>query len=671
MSRIGYVETNMTLGTYDASEDVVFLYNLPTGRTPTRDDILAAIHDDDRAYVGETMRSVIQNPRNFNMKYRVKGADGEYRTVKVTASVSVDSDQQVHAFGTVQDVTEIERAQAYARFNEERLRDFAEAASDWFWETDDNHRLTFVSRRFQTLTGISIDKLIGRSRMEYGDRPETDAEWSKHRADLEAKRPFNEFKFWMKAPKNGEGRLMCISGVPVFDRLGHFTGYRGVGHDGTDQHKIIQKLKFLANRDKLTGLLNRHAFEAEAKKLGRKKNQSNLVLLLLNLVRFKYVNDNFGQHRGDSLLAAVSQRLANWLPADALLSRLAGDEFAILLPAQEQIENVGIIARAIIEKIVEPYELDGLVVTINACIGSTKQYGSDIDRALLEADVALNAAKRRGNNFEFFDNKMKLAADRRKSLERKLRLALSNDEFHLVYQPQIDLKSGQLSGAEALLRWRTKQGDDISPFEFIPLAEDIGLMPEIGRWVMDEAIRQQKQWQRAGLNDLTMAINVSATQFIRDDVAANLRESLALHKVAASSIELEITESVFMRDQDLVAKAIAKIRELGAKMALDDFGTGYSSLSYLRNFPVDCLKIDRSFIDPIVDDKSALAIVAGIVQLAHSLDLEVVAEGVELIEHVNVLRKLNCQTAQGYYFAKPLPASELLSFAPKKAACVA
>lgn len=657
---VAYFVSNLTTGDYEANPVATRLHCLSVSKPLSLSDIMSVVHPDDRSSLEQFWCDGDEQDADQACHYRVFSADGRVRHLCLTKLTEQTREGQPIALGIVQ---EPNRLEAVAQLNDARLLNFATAGNQWFWETDAQHRSIFVSPQFEDMFGIPAEEILGRSQRSFAVRQHETRNWTRHLADLEARRPFNNFAYWLHAKEQGTDYLVTISGVPVFDENGEFTGYRGVGRDGSEDRLRLDRLEFFDQHDSLTGLLNRKAFEHKVRFVSVGRSDEQAYMILFDLDRFKYVNDNFGHARGDLLLIAVARRLSEWLPPSVHIARLAGDEFAASLTYEGTVEEVGLLVEAALEKLAEPYELDGILVHVRGSAGFTKQRGADVDQALLEADVALNMAKHQGgSSVEFFDEKKKLAADRRKSLERELRAALERDELSLVYQPQLCLKTGDVIGAEALLRWHAGTAQEVSPMEFVPLAEDIGLMPEIGLWVLRQAIRQQRAWMDQGLHGITVAINVSATQFVLGDISLSLKELLEKEQVPASSIELEITESVFMKDPEMVANIMRNVRQLGTNMALDDFGTGFSSLSYLRTFPVDRLKIDRSFINPINTEPSAKAIVEGVVSLAHSLGLEVVAEGVEVEEHIHMLKKLGCQTAQGYFYSKPLPVAAFHTF---------
>lgn len=665
IARIGYFSYDLKKREYEISPMLVNLYNFPKDRRPTRADVLAATHPDDRIRVQNALSRVDETLASYDINYRVIGADGFTRVVRVIGQIVDDGDGRKRAFGTVQDLTAIERAHFFAKLNEERLGDFAQAASDWFWETDREHRLTFLSDRFETLMGYSRGELIGRVRTDYAARIEGDYSWQHHMEDLAARKPFRELCFWMRGASCGEERLVAISGVPVFDETNQFVGYRGVGRDITEDHKRRTELYILANYDSLTGLLNRQALEKKARYI--QATSDKVYLVLLDLDRFKYINESCGQARGDLLLKAVGQRMTSWLPANCLIARFSSDDFAVLWPSDETPETMISTVETFLEQLAKAFSLDGLTIKVGAYAGISQSSRGHFERLLFEAEIALGLAKtRRAGAVQLFDGQTKQSVERRAHLETELRSALESNEFELAYQPQIDLSTDRVAGAEALLRWRSESFGIVSPAEFVPLAEELGLMPEIGKWVLEQAIAQCAEWRNGSFPSICVAINVSATQFLHDDVYGILQNLLVNYDLAADAVELEITESVFLQDKTKVAETMGQIRDTGARMALDDFGTGYSSLSYLSSFPVDRLKLDRSFVDPITRDKSAHSIVCGIINLAQSLGLEIVAEGVETQDHVEILKKLDCEYVQGFFYAKPLNAAEFARFVEER-----
>ncbi|MCB1921608.1 MAG: EAL domain-containing protein [Candidatus Competibacteraceae bacterium] len=432
---------------------------------------------------------------------------------------------------------------------------------------------------------------------------------------------------------------------------------------GLEHLQQAKSVQHLAYYDALTDLPNR-AFlrerSAQALATAHRKG-TEVALLFLDLDHFKNINDSLGHSVGDQLLRAVSMRLKNAVRETDVVSRLGGDEFLVIL-TETSLEGATQVARKIQEIFERSFEWNSRILHLSTSIGISlyPRDASDFESLLRYADAALYRAKESGRNtFHFFHPEMNAAAQERLVLEEALRQARSRDELELYYQPQVALDSGQLIGLEALLRWRHPERGLISPAKFIPVAESSGLIVEIGAWVLCEACRQNQVWREAGLFRVPIAVNLSAVQIRHGNLLAIIQQILAETGLPATELELEVTESLLVDHNQTVLDLFRDLKHLGVKFSIDDFGTGYSSLAYLKRFPVDKLKIDQSFIRDITNDSDDLAIARTVVSIGHSLRLKVIAEGVENLETVCLLQKMRCNEAQGYFFAKPMPAAEI------------
>src|SRR5215207_1157642 len=423
-----------------------------------------------------------------------------------------------------------------------------------------------------------------------------------------------------------------------------------------------QKLAYLAQYDPLTGLANRALFQDRLEQaLARAQRTGGaLALMFVDLDRFKAVNDTLGHAGGDALLREVARRVEGRVRESDTVARLGGDEFAIILEGLSEVQDAARAARDLLNVLSEPLILDGHEIPMTASIGTAVWPQSDGDRLLRDADAAMYRAKKRGgNNHQFYTEEMNVQASARLALERDLRRALNRNEFVLYYQPQVELTTGRIVGAEALLRWQSPDHGLVSPAEFIPVLEDTGLIIPVGRWVMSAACHQARAWHDdPGLAPLRMAVNLSARQFSQENLVNNVSGALMEAGLDPPWLELEITESLLMEDVEASLRALDQLKTVGGgvRISIDDFGTGYSSLYRLKALPIERLKIDRSFIGDLPTDPDDAAITAAIVRLSHSLRLEVVAEGVETREQLAFLRDRGCDEAQGYYFSKPVPA---------------
>ncbi|MFP5349710.1 MAG: EAL domain-containing protein [Gammaproteobacteria bacterium] len=420
-----------------------------------------------------------------------------------------------------------------------------------------------------------------------------------------------------------------------------------------------QRLTHLAHYDSLTGLPNRVLFHdrLQLAMIDARRTKRLVAVMLVDLDRFKHVNDTLGHGIGDLLLKQVAQRLLKCVRAGDTVSRLAGDEFALVLPGVSHADNISRLTQRILKSLSEPFDLEGHAVSVSASLGVTL-YPNDHDTLeglLKNADTAMYRAKEVGRNAcQFYSAEMHASAERRMTLENHLRRAVDRGEFVLHYQPQVDLASGEIIGMEALLRWQNPDLGLVSPMDFIPLAEETGLIVPIGEWVLRTACAQTRAWQLAGLSPLSrVSVNFSPRQF-QKDVATRIAGVLIETGLLPSALVLELTETSLMLDSDVVRATLDAIDEMGVQIAIDDFGTGYASLSYLKRFPIDVLKIDRSFVRGIPNDGDDVAITGAIVTMARSLGLRVVAEGVETAEQLTFLRDRGCNAMQGYYYSKPL-----------------
>jgi diguanylate cyclase (GGDEF)-like protein/PAS domain S-box-containing protein len=446
--------------------------------------------------------------------------------------------------------------------------------------------------------------------------------------------------------------------APIHDRQGKVTGAVIVFRDVTAAQALSRKMSHLAQYDSVTDLPNRILLNdrlvqamAMAQRHGKK-----LAVLYLDIDRFKHINDTAGHAAGDRLLQSISNRLLGCVRSSDTVSRRGGDEFVVLLSEVAQTEDSAVAAQKILAALSEPHSIDELDLLVSASIGIAIYPGDGATaEALLEsADAAMYQAKDCGrNNYQFFKAEMNGQVFHRQGLAVDLRHALERREFALHYQPKVNLRTGAIAGVEALLRWRHPTHRLIRPSRFISIAKDSGLIVPIGNWVLREACRQAKAWESAGLAPVNMAINVSTVELRAKNFVAGVREALADTGLAARHLELEINETFLMQDPISTGSVLQELKDLGVRLALDDFGTGYSSLSYLKRFPIDTLKIDHSFVRDLTTDAGDARIVSAVVNMGRSLDVRVVAEGVETPEQCVFLREQRCPEAQGYYFFEP------------------
>ncbi|MGH8262236.1 MAG: EAL domain-containing protein, partial [Steroidobacteraceae bacterium] len=424
-----------------------------------------------------------------------------------------------------------------------------------------------------------------------------------------------------------------------------------------------KQLRHLATHDTLTGLPNRVLMDDRLSQaiVHADREGEAFAVLWMDLDRFKLVNDSLGHRAGDELLKEVAQRLKGVVRSIDTVARLGGDEFVLIVSPDPQREVAPQVASRIIEAMQAPVRVAGVEIHTSPSIGAAfyPADGGTIETLLAHADAAMYFAKQRGrNNVQYFTPGMNTATQERVKLESDLHTALELKQFELHYQPKVNIKTGVVHGAEALLRWRHPERGLIPPGEFIPIAEDCGLIATIGAWVVREACKQARAWQEQGLPPLRVAVNLSPTQFRQGDIETIIRDALDQAGLEPRFLEVELTESAVMSDPEESISILEKLSEMGVLVSVDDFGTGYSSMSYLRRFPIDKLKVDRSFIHEVMSRPEDASIVQAIVSLAHSLKLKVVAEGVESMEQLDFLKKLGCDQYQGYHYSPALPASQ-------------
>lgn len=560
---------------------------------------------------------------------------------------------------------QVEHESQLQRVVTEKLRLAAEVfknSQEGIMITNRQNEIVTVNRAFSQITGYSEDEVIGKNpRILTSGRQNKDFYTTMWNALLD--RGFWKGELWNRC-KTGEIIPKWFSINTVTNEAGEIVNHVAIFSDISERKKAEERIEFLAHHDPLTKLPNRVLLRdrfanacASALRAG-----SGITLMFIDLDNFKNINDSFGHHAGDKLLTAMVERLQGFIREADTISRQGGDEFIVMLANIREPEIVARIAEKMLNALAAPFTFEENTFAVSASIGISlfPDDGKDFDSLLRNADAAMYDAKSRGKNaYRFFTEAMSGDAKGRLRLQVDLRNALKNAEFRLHYQAQIDLASNEMIGVEALLRWHHPTLGEILPAHFIPLAEDCGLIVPIGQWVLEEACRQGAQWRASGLPPLMIAVNISALQFNRGDLIEIIENALRRSGLPAGQLEIEITESVLMRNLNGTLDTIQRLKQLGVQFAIDDFGTGYSSLSSLKTMKVNKLKIDQSFVRDIDHDADDLAIVRAIIQLGQTLQLRVIAEGVETVEQLDILRKHGCDEVQGYYFGRPLPPESL------------
>ena len=575
------------------------------------------------------------------------------------------------AFARQHDIeqTEQARSQDAARAQtraQEILADFEETGQGWFWETDRRATILYVSAPVAELLGRTPDDLVGRPLSDLfqldeqiagpvagapGNRTERTLTFH-----LSARSSFSDLV--VRAAIRDEERWWAITGRPIYDIFDNFQGFRGSGADLTERRRTQEHVSRLAHFDSLTGLSNRFFMSQSLEKIlvAPQEQQRAVAVFLIDLDRFKQVNDTLGHPAGDQLLKQVAQRLERGVGAAGRVGRLGGDEFQIIFPGRIERAMLAQIAAHVIESLSQPYGLDGGRVMIGASVGIAiaPDDGVTSEALVRNADLALYAAKDGGRGrYHFYAADLHSDAEERRQLESDLRDALALGQLELYYQPVVQTTTEKITGFEALLRWKHPEHGFISPAKFIPIAEDAGLITQIGEWALRQACLDTAKWPE----NVRVAVNVSPLQFANPALPGIVTSALAAAQIDASRLELEITESVFINEDESNDAMFRALKRIGVRLALDDFGTGYSSLGYLKKAPFDKIKIDQSFVRGATEPGSRNgAIIAAIVSLAEALNMETTAEGVETLDELDLVRLLGCSHVQGFIYERPLSA---------------
>ncbi|MEM8694819.1 MAG: EAL domain-containing protein [Pseudomonadota bacterium] len=528
------------------------------------------------------------------------------------------------------------------------LQEYEDRGAGWLWQVDNQYCLTYVSPRMGELLGTATYQLLGKSLSgTLGNKSGV--------GELLAKRE-RFTKFEIELGNGSNRRWVTLSGSPIIDEDGAFQGYRGVGLDITDSKSSHAKLQHLANLDVLTGLPNRSRVRTLLDTaLGDAKDRGvPCAIMFLDLDGFKPVNDTFGHPKGDAVLKTVARRLSDAVGNRGTVGRIGGDEFAVVVDDAQSRVGVEALAEKLISAVSEPYMIDNVQIRIGLSIGCAYGPidGDTVDDLVRKADLALYHAKSLGRaTFCNFDAQMQVAAEERVRLEHDMRQAIGTDQFNLLYQPLVSAQTQRVTGFEALLRWNHPTRGPISPAVFIPIAEESGLVEELGSWVLHQACQDASTWPE----DITVAVNVSPLQLVVPALPNTVSEALRKSRMQPNRLELEVTESVFMSGAGNAVDVLKRLRGLGVGIALDDFGTGYSSLGYLNKAVFHKLKIDGSFVREAATREETVSIIKAIVMLANSFRLSITAEGVETAEDFNRMRDLGCHQIQGYLFGRPMP----------------
>lgn len=582
-------------------------------------------------------------------------SEGTILNLDITAVPTILDGEVVEVICVARDITEQIRMEDLLKESEQRYRALFDHNIDPVITFDLKGRFLVVNEATEKILGVAAEELIGKPFLPFIDKhkqKETIANFQK----VHSGHP-HQYETSLHNQK-GEQVLLHITVIPIFTER-KLAAVHCIGKDITNIRRNEEKANFMAYHDMLTGLGNQRLFREDLRRIieTQASNKPNSAVLLVDLDRFKFINDYLGHEMGDALLRQVSERLGKVMGLDGTVYRYAGDEFTIIMQGINE-HKVLLKAQALISKIGEAFDLDGFEAILTASIGISlfPKHSTDIKGLMRASDHAMYYAKRQGrNNYQIYNAQIEGLSKTDLHMETLLHKALDKQEFVLYYQPQYDAITHKISGIEALLRWNSKDLGMVAPVDFIPLAEETGMIVPIGEWVMREACSQNKEWQRRGLPPVPVSVNLSLRQFYQTDLVEKVELILTETKLDPKYLELEITETIAMQP-DIAIRVLNELKSIGVLIAMDDFGTGYSSLNYLRRFPIDHLKIDKAFVQDIQRDEEDRSIIATIIALGHNLNMPVIAEGVETEEQANLLKNYKCDMFQGYLFSRPLPA---------------
>ncbi len=614
--------------------------------------------EEDRAWVRRLIETAATAGNHYDLEYRIRHADNSIRWVQESGGPLFNDQGELEALeGFIQDITHRKHSEQLAKAAEERYRSIFENAIEGIYQTSPSGQYLNFNPALARIYGYestadlmqSIKDIQTQLYVNINKRNEYIETMKTHGCVLNFEAQVYR--------KNGDIIWITENAHEVRDADGELLFYEGTVEDISARKCYEAQIEYQATHDSLTGLPNRTLLPDRLQQCMHftHRQANKLAVVFLDLDQFKLINDSMGHHVGDQLLICMAERLTDNVRESDTVVRLGGDEFVLLITSLQKIEDISQSMQRILTAVAIPCEIDGRDFIVSCSIGIAlyPDDGTDANTLLKHADSAMYKAKQLGrNNFQFYTRELNRVLTERMEIEYRLRHAIENEEFLLHYQPKVDLTTGKICGAEALIRWQPPDGGLVSPLSFIPIAEETGQIEEIGRWVLINACEFN---QRIGC-PFPVAVNVSPRQFRQLDLVNTVASVLKMTGLAPQYLELEITESSLADDPRNFIQTLHALKELGVKIAIDDFGTGYSSMAYLKDFPVDRLKIDKVFVDNLETEPTNVAILKAIIALGHSLALKVVAEGVESAYQQSLLQGIGCDELQGYFFSRPLSA---------------
>ncbi len=649
----------------------IFGIEIPSGNKP-QISIMKIIHPDDREVYEKQLLETKATGQSYSIEYRIMKPNGQVAIVNEQADVLFnEAGNKSRLIGTIYDVTEQRNAEQELAQKEKDTKLVYESLDLGIWSYDvATNAIVYCSTGVETILDIPIEEFLSgnirwRDLVHESDLPSFDATQERIHFGKSV-----EHEYRVVLP-NGETKWLLDQTTPALDDVGEVLRINGVITDITALKELLHKVEMIAKEDFLTGLPNRRALEEELETLiiDARSTSEKFAVVFLDMDRFKYINDTLGHTIGDKVVQEIADRLNEYKEAGHFVSRVGGDEFIIIFRHIQERDELHDIAQHLLEKVRHQFVVDEFELVLSCCIGVTVFPVDGEDKATLmkNADVAMYRAKELGkNDYQIFTQNMNVKVYQQYTLERDMRKALTNGELTVFYQAKVKPRNNLLVGAEALIRWEHPTWGMVSPGEFIPIAEETGLIHEMGDFVIEMVCKQIREWLDDDVPVVPVSVNISPFRFLRKGLVSTVKKLLKTYDIPGDLLEFEITESSLFHNEELVLRSIKELRELGIKIALDDFGTGYSSMTRLKGLDLDVLKIDRSFIKDVEECKKSAIILDSLLLIGKGLNIDVVVEGVETQQQLQLLKQKGCEIIQGYIFSKPIPASDFTPILVKK-----
>lgn len=661
IASMGSWEMDVATGKEQWSPEMYKIYGLgPDDFEPSYDNFYARVHPQDVERLKKAERDTLLNGKPLDINFRIIRPDGTVRDVYAQARVSKGSNGALERLtGITVDVTERKKTEGQLQLATRVL----ETSIEGLMITDRENRIQSVNSAFTQITGYAASEAIGNT-PKILDSGKHDRDFFLSMQESVRNAGSWHGEVWNRR-KDGHVVPMWVNISAVKDEYDDIVNYIGLFHDITDAKRHEQEIWYQAHYDALTGLPNRWLFRDRLNSaMARAKRwEDKLAVISIDIDNFKHINDSVGHAVGDIFIQGVAARLVGCFREEDTLARFGGDEFIVVLEEVKSEQDVMRVVNKIFNEFEEPFSYNGSDLYITTSVGAAVYPvdGTNADILIKNADTAMHRAKDQGkNSFSIYASSMNTSIFERLELESALRKAIEKEEFTVYYQPKIGILSGKITGAEALVRWARPGAGMVSPLEFIQCAEETGLIIPIGQWVLETACLQASKWHGMGHDDLSVSVNLSARQFAQKDLVKAIQSAIENAGLAPYHLDIEITESILMKDLDMALATMHALSGMGVNISLDDFGTGYSSLSYLKKFPINSLKIDKSFMMDVTSDPDNKAISTAIIRMGQELGLEVIAEGVEMEEQLTFLKDHDCDIAQGYYFSPPVSADKFV-----------